>query len=284
MSWRTSHSKPHKARSKTVNISAIQTLHITGGSEDKREHIRQIIKDHFTPSEVSILQGADIFVSNYQGLDNGAYTIEFDLNKKGDVLVAKRPKITIYRAVHESDAMDHVTVIHEIVHHLRVFDTRRKGTQGRPSVDAEQIEAELDDDDLEEALTEAETVARQDPWQDRTRGGYYRRVNGNPDAAREHDRKVITESRSLDHPIIGVEAFTKTDKHFPQTEISKLKIEGKAESIDRFFYIKEHGKRGFTIFNTHDEEGTASNATVKRTFPKARSIYEFKDGKPVKLL
>lgn len=285
ISWRSTHSKQHrKARAKTVNISAVQNLHITGSNEDNRQHVRQIIKDHFTPSEISILQDADIFLSPYQGQDNGAYTIEFDLNKKGDVLIAKRPKITIYRNSYQDNDMDHVTVIHEVIHHLRVFDTRRKGTQGRASVDPEQVEAELDDDDLEEAMTEAEAIARQDPWQARTRGGYYRHVSGDPDQAREHDRRVITESRSLEHPIRGVEAFENTDKHFPQTEIAHLQLDGKAESIDRFYYIKEKGKSGFTIFNTRAENGDTNVETVKRTFPKARSIYEFKDGKPTKLM
>lgn len=274
--WRKSRMKP--SRKRTI-VKPYSGLSIRGGTEDKRLELVEIIKTHFTPREVKLLQDVDFVFSNHESNDAGAYTIEFDTPIEGTVEITSKPRVTFYRSAHW-DVMDHVVMIHEIIHHLRVFDPFRRGVQGRLSIDTDVIERKLGDNDLEEALTEAETIARQDPFQQRTRGGYYDYVSGNPDAARRHDRYLITESKSIHAPIWGQEAIKNTAKHFPNTAIASLSIDGKSEAIERFWHIREEGKPGFILHKTYDPQGESVIEDIHRRFPKAKSIYELRDDVP----
>ena len=198
-------------------------------------------------------------------------------------------------------------LIHELVHHHRNVAKDRTGAlkhikrwEGR-------------DKDLEESTTEAETLAREKPF-DKSKAGYYpslTHVKGVEKTRAEFkDRKLFsgydttsvrkrfgkldkTEDGKLEisernreklskKNIRGKRAINKVNKEYPESEISRLKIKGKVEAIDTFHeYEDEAGKTQLKVQSYNPKAKKVKAPIVKGL--KKKNLYEWKDGKKVKV-
>lgn len=141
----------------------VRRIKITGGSKEDKENIRKAIKENFSREELKIINEglrAIRITTRMKGCAGQARFIQ-DLRTHeiyGDILIRK----------------DYVnsqrTVVHELVHYLRAYDTRRKESillSSRVAPKNLKVGKAIvrytpfgEDIDLEEAATEAETSAR----------------------------------------------------------------------------------------------------------------------------
>ena len=193
------------------------------------------------------------------------------------------------------------TLIHELTHHHRAVSPQRKGALAHVK------EYKGKDEDLEEAMTEAESITRQKPF-DKPMGGagYYHLLGGTSKERLESemgDRKILTKYSEKKHGelekedskilaseknikrmskknIRGVRAIKTVKKEFPKTDISKLKIKGKAEAIDTFWqYEKGEDKAKIHVYNPEMKD--VEPPVTKQL--EETELYEWRDGKKVRV-
>jgi len=198
-------------------------------------------------------------------------------------------------------------LIHELVHHHRnVSESRTGALKHIKRWDGE-------DRDLEESTTEAETLAREKPF-DKSKAGYYgslKHVKGVEKTRAEFkDRKRfsgydttsvrkrfgkldMTDDGKLEisernraklskKNIRGKRAINKVNREYPESEISRLKIKGRVEAIDTFHeYEDEAGKTRMKIQSYNPKAKKVKAPEVKGL--KKKNMYEWKDGKKVKV-
>ena len=190
---------------------------------------------------------------------------------------------------------------HELTHHHRAVSPQRKGALAHIG------EYEGKDRDLEEAITEAESMTREKPFDAPTSGaGYYGGIDKPKiEQARSQmkDRKILTKYSEKKHGelekfdsqikstkeniekmskknIIGVRAIKTVKKDFPKTDISKLKIKGKTEAVDTFWqYEKGEEKAKIHVYNPEMKEFKEPVTN----YLKDAELYEWKDGVKVRV-
>lgn len=169
-------------------------------------------------------------------------------------------------------------VTHEFVHLLRQLDKKRKKKSIVRKLPDYYFEDLGTDKDVEEAITEAESVTRDRPKIIEARIkdgiGYYRGLEGIPFPQSLHEDKQILSGK---HPNnVGIDAVNRVQKRFPKTNISKMTIlhgiKGKRELVDQYFRVvnKKTGK----ISKVHIYS-PGKNLPRER---KAAKLAEFVDG------
>lgn len=270
-----------------------RTLIITGGSTQDRDFIANTIKDNFTLVEKKALAGVMIVIGN-AGSGAAGY---FQSNSKGGKLYGVPTIVIDKHYVRESDV-----TIHEAVHALRAFD------ESRP----EQLKAVANyignDADLEESLTEAETVTRQRPLdKHKHTTGYYRFVRRMAEGERDKDAQEVTANAGGSYLVVsdrlqlddiqeagkfiekakkGKRALRALLNQYPKTHISRMKNKGTAEAIDT--YHKSYAHKGSPMPDVerqvYSPDATAGTDRVRDADMKALTagkVVEYKDGKPV---
>lgn len=159
---------------------------------------------------------------------------------------------------------DASVTIHESIHALREYDIARptklkhvRYYRGR-------------DKDLEESLTEAETITRENPFRKAESGsGYYHylpnKYSGESNAAKvTEDRVTLTDAKSNAAQDVamsgkkGKRAEKKLLANYPKTRISHIRMSGDAEAIDTYYKLNDNdvvtgkqGKRELHIYMPH---------------------------------
>jgi hypothetical protein len=145
----------HEAKQKTP-----VRLIISGGTEDQRQSLALAVKNNFTVRERKVLDHCLVTIIPDNGQYAGCFSGSADMSGKPLGV----PKIIIC----SSYAKTSDVIIHEAIHALREFDPKRdyKFRAVRRYIGR--------DADLEESLTEAETVTRENPFaKDKSGAGYY---------------------------------------------------------------------------------------------------------------
>lgn len=159
-------------------------LVITGGTVEQRDAIANDIRNNFTGTERLYIRHCLIQIVPVARGWAGMFQGHADANGKPIGV----PKILI-----ESHYVPHSDVIiHETIHALREFDPKR-------TYNLRAVKRYFGDDaDLEESLTEAETVTRQNPFEKQnSTAGYYHQIKIPNKFARDmviEDRVVLTDS------------------------------------------------------------------------------------------
>jgi hypothetical protein len=207
---------------------------------------------------------------------------------------ADPPQVIVDPKYNTSDVL-----IHELIHHHRAV-SKAKGREGAL---AHIKNYQGKDRDLEESLTEAESVTREKPLDKIQSGtGYYHYI-GDKRRAIIEDRELLTKYDESKHGklqktdgelkvsdenisklskknIKGLRAIKSVRENYPKTNISKLKIKGKVEAIDTFHqYEKEGVKSKIHSYNPKAKSVNMPGSTIFR----GEKLYEWKDGKKVKI-
>lgn len=256
---------------------------ITGGTEAQRNHLAQDLINNFTIAERRVIDNCIISIENVRGKYAGCFIGQTDAEGKPLGV----PKIVIS----EKYATNGDVIIHEAIHALRQFDgsrdARLKAVKHYWGKDV----------DLEESLTEAETVIREKPFTKHEQPtGYYHYIKV-PDKTQGQiiisDRVTVTEKQHTDPKggLKGKRAQKKLLLKYPATYISHLKMKGAVEAIDSFYEIpntKNDGLPGsgsITHVQVYNPKGNlATAASVTRDIRKLPATsFEYRDGKKVLL-
>lgn len=269
--------------SKNQKGSGPRSVIITGGTQAQRDLVAKTINENFTVAEKKILAGNLIELTNLGNSVAGLFSMQ---TVHGGYPFAGRIQLNL-----KYPEEFHDTTIHEAVHALRAQDKSRKGAlQHRSIIGA--------DSDLEEAMTEAETVARERPFRKhQSTAGYYQFLPGIRTApyaekvqktteAVKGDRITVTKPKpgnSWDSaPKKGKRAHKAVVAHFPDMKISRLSIKGRAEAIDSFFRVEQANGRQLHV-QVYAPKPRADTAGQIRHEMRAQGakVTEFRDGTPV---
>jgi len=196
-------------------------------------------------------------------------------------------------------------LIHELTHHHRSVGKGREGALKETRVYYGK------DADLEESITEAEAITREKPF-DKS-AGYYSYLDKNPterNRAQFEDRNILTgyetstatkrfgelaktkedkieisernRAKLSKKNVRGKRAINRVEKYYPESNISKVKIQGKAEAIDTFHeYQNPKGKGKIKIQQYNPEAKRVKPPKIEGL--RKKDLYEWKDGKKVKV-
>jgi len=262
--------------------SGKRSVLIVGGSKAQRGDIAQAIEKNFTVAEKKVIAGNLITIGNTRAGVAGYYSQQTD--KDHNPLGCAEIRINSKYANEKGSDV----VIHECIHLLRDHDKTRdpkiravKHYRGR-------------DKDLEESMTEAETVGRQKPLTKHENGtGYYRYVASDKTTKETiiDDRIVITEPKDKDNYLKsgrkGKSVQKKVLKNYPKTHISKMKMAGNVEAIDSFY--KSDNRIGQEDVKTHTQiyspnGNSKSEKDLDQSMKKTgKKVSKWDDGKKRKL-
>lgn len=228
-----------------------RSILLSGGTEQQRNAVGKAIEKNFTVAEKRIIAGNLITIGHTPPGVAGYYSQQTD-QYHNPIGCAEIRINSSYASENDSSV-----VIHECIHLLRDHDTKRdphlravKHYRGR-------------DADLEESMTEAETVSRERPMHKHESGtGYYQYIEKKtPDGKYKPAGELVMDDRV----VINASALKKSEyndltpeekkkvitrgkkgkssqkavlKHYPETNISKLKNKGDAEAIDSYYKIE----------------------------------------------
>ena len=258
--------------------SGPRALIISGGTQEQRDGVAQAIRDNFTIAEKKVLAGNLIRITPQRKGIAGTYRKPFfnfgQSEGVGTIEIAPG---------HTSEKSD--VVIHEAIHALRQEDPKREKALKAP----ERYQGR--DADLEESLTEAETVIRQRPFHKHEGGAGYYHYLRDPGKSREvlikEDRVTGTEPKESEpwdsKPKKGKRAQSKVIKNYPGMNIRKLKIRGDAEAIDTFFKIQGQEPGKVTHVQVYSPGGDIAQAKAVQVIAKESGprVTEWRDGKAV---
>jgi hypothetical protein len=257
--------KKHKGKAPTRAI-------ITGGTEKDRQTVVNTLRDSFTAKERKYLTHCIIRIGNMPLGVAGSFQGNSDAQGKPIGI----PYINIGSAY--ADKADVVT--HEAIHALREFDQSRdtKLTAVKAYVGR--------DADLEESLTEAETVTREKPFDKPEIGtGYYHHIK----IPSKGYQEMEVEDRIT---VVGADDYKNKNKKgkraqktvlmkYPMMNISKLKIKGEAEAIDSYYNVEDRVKGQRTKVHVYAPKATKQGKVdkeLKDDTPGAKVI-RWDDGK-----
>lgn len=260
-----------------------RSLVIAGGDEKQRSLLATHIKDNFTIKEKKQLAGVFFMihktpqdVAGYFTTDTGKYGADESLAR-----IVIDP-----RWVNKGEV-----VIHEAIHALRMFDKDRPPQLRAP------VAYYGRDKDLEESMTEAETVGREKPLtKHKSKTGYYGWISSRkrtlPEILVKEDRITLTKPKNPDDFIKSGRKGKAVQKalinHYPETNISRMKMDGGVEAIDTYYRIEHQpqerkGKKGKRV--THMQlysplGGIAQTKKLNKLLSKGGSdIGRWDDGK-----
>lgn len=258
-----------------------RTVLISGGTEEQRNALAESIENNFTIAEKRIIAGNMITIGNTPVGVAGYYSQQTD-SSRHPIGCAEIRINSSYATKEGSDV-----VIHECIHLLRDHDEKRdphlRATKAYIGRDA----------DLEESMTEAETVSRQKPLtKDKSGTGYYRYVKTTQDKTTSEiikdDRIIVnnlTEDNFREIGKKGKSCQKAVLTKYPDMNISKLKYKGDVEAIDSYYKLENRkGKPDVHIQtyapNQTDKGEKKEDELMKKSAP---IVKEWKDKKLVKI-
>ena len=256
---------------------------LSGGTDEQRDAIAQSIEKNYTVAEKKVIAGNLITIGATPKGVAGYYSQQTDdhNNPIGCAEIRVNPEY----AKEDSDV-----VIHECIHLLRDHDAKRdphlravKKYRGK-------------DADLEESMTEAETVSRQRPFtKDKSPTGYYHYVRSKDKTTGEiirEDRIIINnpkdKNKFREKGKKGKSAQKAVIKNYPKSNISKMKNKGDAEAIDSYYNLenrKGQPDSSQTHIQTYAPKGNISQEKSEDTMMKssAQHVTKWKDKKAIKI-
>ena len=290
---------------------------ILGAKGNEANAIREMIDESFTQREKKLMDNVVIEVKNDAGKGIAGFHQRAQGPTEFNQIVIDRRWLqkTPDKAGPKKGATNYDSVVvHELIHFLRHRDSQRAGTT------ASTPHQSGADRDLEEAFTDAETIARTTtaPWA-RRGDGYYQGKNEH--ARITHDRQLLLNVRDgsepkhdsgelnksgrlvtvqgidTGHAVAGTDipekdlkrmfdnrrgaaAVKNTDERFPDLEIAKTKIKGSKEAIDTYWKLK----KGSQTYETHiyAPGGSPSVQDLHSiASPVDGKLTEFQDGREV---
>ncbi len=255
-----------------------RSILISGGTKEQRDAIAKTIEQNFTVAEKKLIAGNLITIGNTPSGIAGYYSQHTDSYQK-PIGVAEIRVGSEYANEKGGDV-----VIHEAIHLLRDHDASRdphlRATKKYYGRDA----------DLEESLTEAETVGRQKPLTKHiTQTGYYRYVMKDKDTGQViiDDRIIVTTPKDKTQFISSGKKGKSVQRavltHYPNMAISKLKNKGDSEAIDSYYHIEN--RKGHVEVQTYAPGQTAKGEKQedKRMKASGRVVKKWNDGKLEKI-
>tara|TARA_Y100000310_G_scaffold333740_1_gene411902 strand:- start:2468 stop:3754 length:1287 start_codon:yes stop_codon:yes gene_type:complete len=227
-----------------------RSVMLIGGTSSQRDSLAKVLSKNFTKKEQEVLAGV---LFHIEPIDQGAA----GMYQRARVIGAGGSMAVITVDPHYANDEGANVIVHEAIHALRDKDvTRLRDLQrkGETLVGT--------DKDLEESLTEAETVGRENPLKSHEfasrGGGYYPRLGDKVKGGRTTQEVVIDDRIKLTRPKDKLDFYDSGKrgkrvqkllvKTFPDMDISKLRLHGKAEAIDTYWEMQN--KRG-QVINTH---------------------------------
>ncbi len=204
-----------------------------GVSRSDRAKIRRCLRASTTQKELSKIKGRDALVIRKSSVDDehsGAY---FPRSK------GKCAHVVI------EDPSDADTVVHEVVHHLRMTDGDRSGVAKGLDLGVKNPRRFRDRNNVEEAATVAETAART-PAPAKKPSGYYQDIPAVKSGkitrkqAYDQDREIMTEGNRKG--IVGKKAVESVNRNFGKTNISKKKL-GTIQANNSWKNIEKYQKK-----------------------------------------
>ena len=290
---------------------------ILGAKGNEANAIREMIDQSFTQREKKLMDNVVIEVKNGAGKGIAGFHQRARGPAEFNQIVVDRhwlQKDPDKAGPKKGDTKYDSVVVHELIHFLRHRDPKRVGTTAATPYKSG------GDHDLEEAFTDAETIARTTtaPW-GRRGDGYYRGkdalenithdrqllLNVRDGSEPKHDsgelnksgRLVTVSGIDLGHAVTGTDipekdlqrmfdnqrgaaAVKSTDERFPDMKIAKTKIKGSKEAIDTYWKLKN----GSQTYETHiyAPGGSPSVQDLHSiASPVDGKLTEFQDGREV---
>ena len=253
---------------------------ILGAKKGEAETIRRMIDQSFSNKEKRLMGNVVIDVKNSAGQGIAGYHRQAHGDVSFNQIVIDREyikKTPDKGGPREGNTNYDRVLVHELIHFLRSRDTKRSGVMA--SIGHESG----GDRDLEEAITDAETMARTSdaPWKSKG-DGYYRGKDAaeNTTSDRQmlvglrdgkvpkHDswtvnyrgRRVTQDGESFSDAVKGTTipasdlektfknkkgktAINTVDEQFPNLQIAKMKLRGQREAVDTYWELKSKGVR-----------------------------------------
>ena len=260
----------------------------TAGTKDQRkllmEMVAEVEKESFTAHERKILDEVNYRVGAGHALgvhrSNGNPGSDREIGIRESLLQPKKPKDKAGRNTRDQGKE---VIAHEMVHDLRLVDN------DRPLSQRSTVYRGKADKDLEESMTELESVGRRKT----TKGsGYYGFLRTGPPFNRNvrEDKALVTGDKQARRVIRGKQAWRKTGKAYPKSHISRLDNKKKAELVDIFIDVdkKGHDTEHVHLYNptiVHEAkraqglEKKAAKTLAAEAGPGAKAT-AFHDGKP----
>jgi len=274
---------------------------IVGGTQKQREKVLEHLDRNFTKKEKKHMSGLVVEVSSGGDAAPGAagyYQRAGHSGARRSTQSTKAFKQNGYIKIGRDYVDDSDVTVHETIHHLRRVDPDRKGALKNTKTYGGK------DIDLEEAMTESETVARRQGYDSRpmVRAGYWKysqaartakgrealearhgiedisknkaaaiaenedraRYTNQPQSAAVGDKGRVHENLE-NAGAKGVYAKRRTTKHFRDSHISTLRNKGRAEAIDTYYHYESPD--GKTTMHTHvySPDGTANERELAKT-------------------
>ena len=249
-------------------------IHI--GGKHKRSYapyVKRILESNFTPHEINAIGNLYIETDpQHMGEGVGGANEQFSIEGKAKASIIRIPQHM--QGNHKDVAGAEDTLTHENIHALR-------NVMGRY----------VEDIDRDESETQLESIARiSKDGMDNMNLGYYSSIPGL--ATREEQGSAIDEDRILlnekyERKRKGDDAIYTVKEKYPQSNISKVKIEGDAESIDRYFLIETPQNETIRLHKSYSAGIVpplkATKKRLQRRYGKDANIWEWKDGKKVSI-
>ena len=167
------------------------------GTEKERKAVQAILNRNFTNAERRLMNGLLIEIGN-TGWSGAAGTYQNAKigNRSFDKIVVGKKWLFHEPDKHGPRAGDDIydeTLTHELVHHLRYRDPRRQDVMTRRAAAFGSVE----DRDLEETMTDAETLTRMRIAPNRKRAGYYPFIRPRKDLPTEQGQLQVHDKQLL---------------------------------------------------------------------------------------
>ncbi len=249
------------------------------GDEDEADLIRRTLIDNFTAAELKKATRDGGLVVTMGDPGRGSAGCYYARQPGIDT-----PKIVIRPGYDERFTED--TITHEMTHHLRATDDRRKGLTKYAFPQTEDGEKDLvayslmtDREratirSMEEAATVAETTAR-------TRrasrpSGYYQDIKGQgrdyetANRLYEEDRQLMMRGFRRDGPARGKQAINRVEDRFEDTHISGLRVSSKGQTAKEGYASagQLRSKPAKKASKKTTPASSASKAPAKKQTPK----------------
>lgn len=192
---------------------------VVGGTKKDQETVRKMLTESFTLTEQKEMfkNGMTIEIVDLKGRCAGEYRGRVD-------------GMTYLIRVDPDYLDDGDTLLHEMVHHARLTDSKRGSllTKTR-SKDKNTVRVMLNDVSLEEAATVSEALARQGDYKQPTNSGYYgilsRQKKKDPSVIIAADRELYAGSaKTGSEGLKGQRAIRSVEKNFDKSNIADLNL------------------------------------------------------------
>jgi len=267
---------------------AAQRRRKTAGTKEERKQLMEMVEEveneSFTAHERKILDEVKYKVGAGHALgvhqSTGHPNSPRQIGLRPSLIQPKKPKDKAGRNTRDQGKE---TLAHEMVHDLRLVD------KDRPLSQRSTVYRGKADRDLEEAMTELESVGRRKTTKSQ---GYYSFLKTGPkfDTNVREDKGRVTGDKQGRRVVKGKQAWRKTGKAFPKSHISRLDNKKKAELVDIFMDVEQkgHDTEHVHLYNpaiVHEAkrarnlEKKIAKSLAAEAGPGAK-VTEFHDGKP----